>query len=130
LESEKKFEKVIKQHYIDISNFNYLEEMLASTLNHQKNIVNRFPYKEEWDYINIVKTDGIEAKIYKLDVSDVPFHPVYRDVIENKFSSKNYNLEIYKILYQMLPEDSYIRDIFDFNKMYVTWYLTNKMKID
>lgn len=70
-------------------------------------------------------------RIYLTNLED-SFSPVLStkvnmETFKNEIIAKNYNLDIYWLAYNFLPNDSLIRNKFDIEKIYVNWFLKNKL---
>jgi hypothetical protein len=130
--SENDLKQKIEQHFYAIRDLEGLNEFidLCKTQNVDTEIKNKFKQEVYLDYYNQ------ESKFERYSISLSNIEDSFSPILETKFDmtlmkneivAKNYNLDVYWLAFNFLPIDSLIRNRFDIEKIYVNWFLKNKM---
>ena len=114
----------LEQHFTKIRDLNTLTKFINNSIEYNKKITSNY---SESRTFSIQFSKGKDTKSYEININIEnylsPFFSAYFD--ERKI--KNYNLDTHWILFNFLPTDSFVRDLFDVNRLYINWYLENKM---
>jgi hypothetical protein len=130
--SENDLRQKLEQHFKAIKELKDLDEftIISETRNENLEINNNFKEEVSLDYYN---NEG-KFEYYRIYLSNLEdsFSPVLStkvnmELFKNEITAKNYNLDIYWLAYNFLPRDSLIRDKFDIEKIYINWFLKNKL---
>lgn len=130
--SESDLRQKLEQHFQAIKELKNLDEfvIVSETRNENLEISNNFKEEVFLDYCN---HEG-KNEYYRIFLSNLEdsFSPVLStkvnmELFKNEIIAKNYNLDIYWLAYNLLPSDSLIRIKFDIEKIYINWFLKNKI---
>lgn len=131
--SESDLRQKLEQHFHVIKELKDLDEfiIISETRNEYLTMNNNSKEVIFLEYYNNQEGKFEYYRIYLTNLED-SFSPVLStkvnmETFKNEIIAKNYNLDIYWLAYNFLPNDSLIRNKFDIEKIYVNWFLKNKL---
>jgi ribosomal protein S13 len=130
--SESDLRQKLEQHFQAIKELKDLDEfiIISETRNEYLTMNDNSKGVIFFDYCN---HEG-KNEFYRIFLTylEDSFSPVLStrlnmELLKNEIIAKNYNLDIYWLAYKFLPSDSLIRNKFDIEKIYINWFLKNKI---